>query len=109
MPFDKDQNGIFVALFGKLKKRVENVRGHNMTADISQAGKWAFYFVLIGVIAGLGSIVFHYLCQLGLHYFMDLMAGYRPPTPAGEHHLLAPTSTPINNASITASPVERNR
>lgn len=27
---------------------------------------------------------------------MDLMAGYRPPAPAGEHHLLAPTETPFN-------------
>ncbi len=27
---------------------------------------------------------------------MDLMAGYRPPPPAGEHHLLPPTDTPYN-------------
>ena len=54
------------------------------------------YFFAIGVIAGLGSIVFHYLCQLGIHYFMDLMAGYRPPPPAGEHHLLAPTTRQLN-------------
>ena len=64
--------------------------------DISSAGRWSLYFVLIGVIAGLGSIIFHYLCQLGLHYFMDLMAGYRPPSPAGEHHLLPQTGTPFN-------------
>lgn len=60
------------------------------------AGKWALYFIAIGIIAGLGSVVFHYLCQLGVHYFMDLMAGYRPPPPAGEHHLLTPTDTPFN-------------
>ncbi len=64
--------------------------------DIAHAGKWMLNFVAIGIIAGLGSIVFHYLCQLGLHYFMDLMAGYRPPSPAGEHHLLSPTNTPFN-------------
>ena len=64
--------------------------------DISSAGRWSLYFVLIGLIAGLGSIVFHYLCQLGLHYFMDLIAGYRPPAPAGEHHLLPQTTTPFN-------------
>jgi CIC family chloride channel protein len=57
------------------------------------AGKWFLFFVLIGVIAGLGSIVFHYLCQLGVHFFMDMIAGYRPPAPAGEHHLLPPTDT----------------
>jgi CIC family chloride channel protein len=27
---------------------------------------------------------------------MDIMAGYRPPSPAGEHHLLTPSSTPFN-------------
>jgi CIC family chloride channel protein len=55
-----------------------------------------FVFVLIGIIAGLGSIVFHYLCGIGSHYFMDMMAGYRPPAPAGEQHLFHPTSTLFN-------------
>ncbi|OQY54481.1 MAG: chloride channel protein [Desulfobacteraceae bacterium 4572_88] len=62
----------------------------------THAGKWAFYFFVIGIIAGLGSVVFHYLCQLGIHYFMDMMAGYRPPSPAGEHHLLPSTDTSFN-------------
>jgi len=64
--------------------------------DIAYAGKWFFYFILIGVIAGFGSIIFHYLCQLGTHYFMDSFAGYRPPNPAGEHLLLPQTETPFN-------------
>jgi CIC family chloride channel protein len=66
------------------------------TTKIGTAGKWMFYFVLIGVIAGLGSIVFQYFCQVGLHVFMDMMAGYRPPQPAGEPHLFQPTTTPFN-------------
>ncbi len=64
--------------------------------NIAVASKWAIYFIAIGIIAGLGSIVFHYLCQLGLHYFMDMMAGYRHPAPAGEHHLLPPTTRLFN-------------
>ena len=64
--------------------------------DLARAGKWSFYFIIIGIIAGLGSIVFHYLCGLGTHYFMDMLAGYRPPTPAGEHHLLEPTTRSFN-------------
>ncbi|PIE71969.1 MAG: chloride channel protein [Deltaproteobacteria bacterium] len=59
-------------------------------------GKWACYYILIGLIAGLGSILFHVLCELGVHYFMDAFAGYRPPAPAGEHSLLLPTNTPFN-------------
>ncbi len=64
--------------------------------SIAVAGKWLFYFVLIGVIAGCGAIIFHYLCGLGMHYFLDLIAGYRPPSPAGEHLLLPHTTTPLN-------------
>ncbi|MBC2713269.1 MAG: chloride channel protein [Desulfosarcina sp.] len=64
--------------------------------NVAQATRWSFYFIAIGLIAGLGSIVFQYLCQLGLHFFLDMTAGYRPPGPAGEHHLLPPTSVPFN-------------
>lgn len=72
------------------------VGGGNISDKISRAGKWSFYFFIIGIIAGLGSILFHYLTQLGVHYFMDLIAGYRPPGPAGENHLLPPTDRPFN-------------
>ncbi len=61
--------------------------------EVRIAGKWLFNFVLIGIIAGLGSIVFHYLCDMGMHFFLDLMAGYRPDLPAGEHHIFQPTES----------------
>ena len=63
---------------------------------LADAGKWMFYFVVIGIIAGFGAVVFHYLCHVGSHYFMDMIAGYRPPAPAGEHHLFPPTDRPFN-------------
>ncbi len=66
------------------------------SSHIVRASRWALYFIAIGIIAGLGSITFHYLCQLGSHYFMDYLAGYRPPMPAGEHHLLPPTARGLN-------------
>ena len=75
---------------------IEKIFGPHHSDKIVHAGKWTLYFIAIGLIAGLGSIVFHYLCLLGSHYFMDMMAGYRPPSPAGEHHLLAPTNQPFN-------------
>jgi CIC family chloride channel protein len=68
----------------------------NHPFNYALAGKWALYFVMIGVIAGAGSIVFHYLCQLGIHFFMDGIAGYRPPQPPGEHLLLPSTARPFN-------------
>lgn len=84
-----------MVFFRKLKKILES-GSRESSIKIAHASKWTLYFVLIGIIAGLGSIIFHYLCQLGLHFFMDLAAGYRPPPPAGEHHLLPPTGTPFN-------------
>ncbi|MFO7884509.1 MAG: chloride channel protein, partial [Desulfobacteraceae bacterium] len=69
---------------------------NGLSPEIVIAGRWLFRFVLIGIIAGLGSVLFHCLCHAGLHYFLDMMAGYRPPAPAGEPHLLPPTSTPFN-------------
>jgi len=72
--------------------------------DIATAGRWLFYFVLIGLIAGCGAIVFHYLCGLGMHYFLDLMAGYRPASPAGEHLLLPHTQTPFNKWMLLILP-----
>jgi CIC family chloride channel protein len=73
-----------------------NFRQSAKATEIAVAGKWLFYFVLIGLIAGLGAILFHFLCGLGMHYFLDLMAGYRPSSPAGEHLLLPHTQTPFN-------------
>jgi CIC family chloride channel protein len=85
-----------MAIFTRLKQLIRTLFNRKSSVDIAYIGKWLMYFILIGIIAGLGSIVFHYLCQLGIHYFMDAMAGYRPPAPAGEHHLMPPTQTPFN-------------
>jgi chloride channel protein, CIC family len=85
MASDSKPTGWFTRLTGKSR-----------SFDIAVAGRWAVNFVAIGVIAGLGAVVFHYLCVLGTHYFMDLFAGYRPPPPAGEHHLLEPTTRPLS-------------
>ena len=93
-----------MALLNRFKKIMQFITGRERSVNIALAGKWTLYFVLIGLIAGLGSIVFQYLCQLGLHYFMDFMAGYRPPSPAGEHHLLQPTSMPFNRMILLFLP-----
>ncbi len=65
------------------------------SASFARAGKWSLYFVLIGLIAGMGSVVFQYLCDLGGHFFLDGIAGYRPPMGGGESSLLPPFDTPF--------------
>ena len=84
-----------------IKVWIDRLTGKDRAFNLAHAGKWTLYFVAIGLIAGLGSIVFHYLCQLGVHYFMDMVAGYRPPSPAGEHHLLTPTDQTLQPLDST--------
>ncbi len=64
--------------------------------DIKRSTKFFFLFALIGVIAGLGSILFQLLCDAGMHYILDMLAGYRPEGPAGEISLFPPSNTPLN-------------
>ena len=39
----------------RIIERLAPFSGKDVSADITHAGKWAFYFVLIGLIAGLGG------------------------------------------------------
>jgi H+/Cl- antiporter ClcA/uncharacterized protein with PhoU and TrkA domain len=50
--------------------------------------KWLVLGVIIGVIAGLGAVVFYSALVLATHFFLGTLAGYRPPTPAGEGNAL---------------------
>lgn len=93
-----------MTLSKRLKKRFQTVAGQDRSIGIAHAGKWTVYFVMIGIIAGLGSIVFHYLCQAGAHFIMDMITGYRPPAPAGEQHLFTPTGVPFNRMFLLLLP-----
>ena len=79
-----------------IQQRLAKSWGQDLPARVSKAGLWTLYFIGIGIIAGIGAIIFHYLCQVGVHIFLDMMAGYRPPAPAGEHHLFPPGSRDFN-------------
>jgi len=60
------------------------------------AGKFLFYTILVGIIAGLGAVVFYLLCcQVGTHYFLDFIVGYKPPHSGGEPALFSETATPF--------------
>jgi len=80
----------------QIQRQFHKILGQDLSARVSRAGMWTLYFIAIGIIAGMGAIVFHYLCQVGLHIFLDMMAGYRPPAPAGEHHLFPPSTREFN-------------
>jgi chloride channel protein, CIC family len=48
--------------------------------------------LVVGVIAGLGAIVFFTACQVVAHYSLDAVVGYRPHAPGGEAPVLEEAS-----------------
>lgn len=71
----------------------------------SYLGKWAFIGLLIGIVAGVGAIIFYFLIQLISNEILGGLTGYYPPNPSGEspapvslgapHFWLIPVSTAI--------------
>jgi len=61
--------------------------------NLRRVGRALIYSVLIGLVAGAGAIAFQYLSEMGHHYLLDLLSGYRPEGPAGEHPLFAHATT----------------
>jgi CIC family chloride channel protein len=52
--------------------------------DAAYFRKWLIIAVLIGIVAGLGSIAFYAAIAWSTKLFLGLGAGYKPPLPAGE-------------------------
>jgi H+/Cl- antiporter ClcA/CBS domain-containing protein len=51
---------------------------------MSYLAKWLILASVIGVIAGLGAVVFYEALSASTHFFLGVLAGYKVPTPAGE-------------------------
>ena len=49
-----------------------------------RAGRWLLLCISVGLLAGLGAIIFHFLCHFGHFFFLDYLAGYKPSHPAGD-------------------------
>jgi len=62
---------------------------------IQSLTRWFLLCTAVGIVAGLAAIAFFWCLSLAQHFLMDAIAGYRPPVPGGEHHLLTPTTTPF--------------
>jgi chloride channel protein, CIC family len=58
----------------------------------------------VGVIAGLGAAGFHYLLGTTKHLFLDGMAGYHPPGPAGELPLFPESTRPLSRLVLFVLP-----
>jgi H+/Cl- antiporter ClcA len=60
-------------------------------ATASYGRKWLVLGIMIGVVAGLGAVVFYDALTFCTHLFLGVLGGYRPPTPAGEGNFLGTT------------------
>jgi chloride channel protein, CIC family len=58
-------------------------------------GRVMLLSILVGIIAGLGAIVFYLACQYVFHYALEDWAGYRPTPPGGEPSLFPESTTPF--------------
>ncbi len=50
---------------------------------------------LVGVVAGLGAIVFQTMCQVTQHFLLGTLVGYSQPGPPGEHALFGASTTAL--------------
>ena len=53
-------------------------------SSTSYLKKWIVLGLIIGVVAGLGAVVFYEALSLCTHFFLGVLAGYYVPIPAGE-------------------------
>jgi CIC family chloride channel protein len=49
----------------------------------------------VGIVSGIGAVIFFTACQVVFHYALDVGAGYHPHAPGGEPPLLADTGTEL--------------
>jgi CIC family chloride channel protein len=60
--------------------------------------------LVIGVISGLGAIVFFLACQVVFHYGLGVGAGYRPAHPGGEPVLFGETASVLRPVMLLIIP-----
>ncbi len=69
-----------------------------------KTGKWLFYCIIVGLMAGTGAVVFHFLCNFGHFFFLDFLAGYRPSHPAGDPPIFGHTHHPLRPVVLWMMP-----
>jgi CIC family chloride channel protein len=64
--------------------RTAQVRIGRWIASATYTQKWLVLGSIVGVIAGLGAVVFYEALRLATYVFLQVLAGYRVPLPASE-------------------------
>ncbi len=63
--------------------------------QVKRLGRWFFYCVMVGLLAGCASAMFHLLLNVGHIFFLNWLAGYNFPHPAGETDLIKMVHHPL--------------
>jgi H+/Cl- antiporter ClcA/CBS domain-containing protein len=66
------------------RMRSTHVRVGQWLASATYTQKWLVLGTVIGVIAGLGAVVFYEALRLATYVFLQVLAGYRVPLPVSE-------------------------
>jgi len=75
-----------------------------LSTNVRRSTKFFLYLISIGIIAGIGSIIFQFFCDAGMHYLLDMLAGYRPGGPKGEISIFHHTSVPFKRWMLLILP-----
>jgi CIC family chloride channel protein len=61
--------------------------------------------LVVGVVAGVGAIVFYAACQIVFHYALDVLAGYHAHGPGGEPALFVEADGPLRPWMLLLMPL----
>jgi H+/Cl- antiporter ClcA len=81
--------------------RSAQVRAGRWLASATYTQKWLVLGTLVGIIAGLGAVVFYEALRLATYVFLQVLAGYKVPLPASEggavasSHFARPWAIPL--------------
>jgi H+/Cl- antiporter ClcA len=78
------EGGSLARASGTVRGRALAARAGHWLSSRSYLTKWIVLGVVIGIVAGLGAIVFYEALAFCTHIFLGVLAGYQVPTPAGE-------------------------
>ncbi len=73
------------------RMRSAQVRAGRWLATATYTQKWLVLGTIVGVIAGLGAVVFYEALRLATYLFLQVLAGYKVPLPASEGGVVAST------------------
>ena len=71
--------------------RSVQVRVGRWLASATYTQKWLVLGTVVGIIAGLGAVVFYEALRLATYVFLQVLAGYKVPLPASEGGAVAST------------------